>query len=62
MGPAIVTPSPSYGAEVRVIMEVVMGIQPQMPATLRADLPVAAVGVSDYVVNLVKYLKEQLKI
>ena len=38
-------------------MEVVMGIQPELPATIRAMLPVEAVGESEYVDDLVKYLK-----
>ena len=38
-------------------MEVVMGISPQLPATLRAGLTVEAVSVSDYVKDLLEYLR-----
>lgn len=39
-------------------MEVVMGIQPELPATLRAGLMVEAIGVSEYVQMLMDHLKE----
>ena len=37
-------------------MEVVMGIQPKMPATLAYRLPVYEVGVDEYVKDLLEYL------
>ena len=39
-------------------MEVVMGIQPVMPAMMRAGLPVTEVAPSEYIEQLLKYLKE----
>ena len=38
-------------------MEVVMGIKPQMPATVQMRLPVEEVGVADYVKRLLDYLE-----
>ena len=42
-------------------MEVVMGIQPELPATLRAGLNVQDMNTTDYMHDLVKYLKETHK-
>ena len=38
-------------------MEVVTGLQPKLPGTLVAGLPVQETGVSDYVEGLLKYLE-----
>ena len=38
-------------------MEVVMGIKPQLPATVQARLPVEEVGPTDYVTKLLDYLE-----
>ena len=38
-------------------MEVVMGIKPQLPATIQARLPVEDVGATDYVRSLLDYLE-----
>ena len=38
-------------------MEVVMGIKPQLPATVQTRLPVSEVGATDYVRSLLDYLE-----
>ena len=42
-------------------MEVVMGIKPQMPQTIRAGLPVRDIGVDDYVKQLIQSLNSTWK-
>ena len=37
-------------------MEVVMGIKPQLPATVQSRLPVEEIGATEYVRNLLDYL------
>ena len=42
-------------------MEVVMGLKPQLPATLSQGLPMEHMGVSDYAVALVEDLMRGYK-
>ena len=38
-------------------MEVVMGIKPQLPATVQSRLPVEEIGATEYVRALLDYLE-----
>merc|ERR1712079_874260 len=55
LGAVRATPMASLGG--RSPMEVVMGIKPQLPATVQSRLPVEEIGVGDYVKHLLDYLE-----
>ena len=55
LGAVRATPMVSLGG--RSPMEVVMGIKPQLPATIQSRLPVEDIGATDYVRSLLDYLE-----